>query len=141
MGVTVNGVTQRVPLTTTPDFTITPYQASEESPGGKHNTLAILRFSENGPAIQNPVVSLATAQAAHGGGEGADDARLLGRDDALYSSGSNAPINDKEKPVEARSAATAAPARSPWRRPSPSSRCSKGGKAGVSRSPPRAAPR
>src|SRR6476660_3161766 len=34
---TVNGVTQRVPFHRSPDYNISPNQASEESPGGKYN--------------------------------------------------------------------------------------------------------
>ena len=58
---TVNGVTQRVPFHMSAEYNITPHTASEESPGGKYNKPAILRFSENGPAIQNPAASMATA--------------------------------------------------------------------------------
>ena len=43
---TVNGVTQRVPMHRKVDYTITPHQASEESPGGKYNTPPVLRLSE-----------------------------------------------------------------------------------------------
>ena len=44
---TVNGVTQRVPLSQTPDYNITPDHASEEGPGGKssRNTAVPARSS------------------------------------------------------------------------------------------------
>ena len=93
---TVNGVTQRIPFHRSPDYNITPQQASEESPGGKYNRPPILRFSENGPAIQNPIASVATAL---------ERSATLGKpmplefwveDDGLFSSGSNAPITDPD---------------------------------------------
>lgn len=96
---TVNGVTQRVPFHMSPDYNITPHQASEESPGGKYNRPVVLRFSEHGPAIQNPVASLVKT---------IDRTALVGvpmaldlwvEDDALYSSGSNAPIGEHEQMV------------------------------------------
>lgn len=96
---TVNGVTQRVPLSSTPDYNITPQTASEESPGGKYNKPAVLRFSANGPAIQNPeaTVAKAIARVAMVGVPMALD--LWVEDDALYSSGSNAPIGEHEQVV------------------------------------------
>jgi hypothetical protein len=96
---TVNGVTQRVPLSSTPDYNITPSRASEESPGGKYNEPAVLRFSENGPAIKSPVASLATAlpRVAVAGVPMAIDFWV--EDDALSSSGSNAPIGEHERIV------------------------------------------
>lgn len=97
---TVNGVTQRVSFYMSPDYNITPQQASEESPGGKYNRPPILRFTANGPAIQNPIASTATAL---------DRTATVGtpmplefwiEDDALYASGSNAPIGDRAKIVD-----------------------------------------
>jgi len=97
---TVNGVTQRVPFHRSPDYNITPHQASEESPGGKYNTPPVLRFSENGPAIQNPIASFANA---------IDRVATVGtpmrldfwvEDDGLYSSGSNAPLVETPHMVE-----------------------------------------
>lgn len=97
---TVNGVTQRVPLHRKVDYTITPHQASEESPGGKYNRPPLLRFSEDGPAIQNPIASLATAT---------ERSAVVGKpmpldfwveDDGLYSSGSNAPLIEDEHMVK-----------------------------------------
>jgi hypothetical protein len=97
---TVNGVTQRVPFHMSPDYNITPQRASEESPGGKYNRPAVLRFSENGPEIQNPVASLATAverAATVGVPMGLD---FWVEDDGLYASGSNAPMTGNAPIVE-----------------------------------------
>jgi hypothetical protein len=90
--ITVNGVTQRVPFHRSVDYNITPQQASEESPGGLYNKPAILRFAENGPPIQNPIANVATAlhRAATAGVSMPRD--LWVEDDALYASGSNAPM-------------------------------------------------
>lgn len=97
---TVNGVTQRVPLSQTPDYNITPQHASEEGPGGKYNEPAILRFSDTGPKLQTPVASQANAVArtATVGVPMALDFWV--DDDALYASGSNAPISAKEPIIE-----------------------------------------
>jgi hypothetical protein len=97
---TVNGVTQRVPFHRSPDYNITPQQASEESPGGQYNKPPVLRFSEHGPAIQNPVATMASA---------VQHVATLGtplrldfwvEDDGLYASGSNAPMNEAARMAE-----------------------------------------
>jgi len=97
---TVNGVTQRVPFHRSPDYNITPQRASEEGPGGKYNTPPILRFSENGPAIQNPVASLATALERVATAGRPMPLELWVEDDGLYSSGSNAPLSTSPRMVE-----------------------------------------
>lgn len=97
---TVNGVTQRVPLHRSPDYNITPQQASEESPGGKYNTPPRLRFSEKGPAIQNPIASLATALERNATVGKPMPLDLWVEDDGLYSSGSNAPLIEDEPMVK-----------------------------------------
>jgi len=96
---TVNGVTQRVPFHMSAEYNITPDHASEESPGGKYNTPPVLRFSEGGPPIQNPVASFATAveRAATVGTPMPLDFWI--EDDALYASGSNAPVGEKARIV------------------------------------------
>lgn len=89
---TVNGVTQRVPFHMSPDYNITPQQASEESPGGKYNRPPVLRFSENGPAIQNPLASVASALPRRAIAGEPMPLDVWVEDDALYASGSNAPM-------------------------------------------------
>lgn len=89
---TVNGVTQRVPFHRSPDYNITPQRASEEGPGGNYNTPPVLRFSEHGPPIQNPIGSIANAiqrEATAGAPMGLD---FWVEDDGLHASGSNAPM-------------------------------------------------
>jgi len=97
---TVNGVTQRVPLHRSPDYNITPQQASEESPGGKYNTPPVLRFSEKGPAIQKPIASLATALERNATVGTPMPLDVWVEDDGLYSSGSNAPLIEDEPMVK-----------------------------------------
>jgi hypothetical protein len=92
---TVNGVTQRVPFHRTPDFNITPTQASEEGPSGKYNLPAILRFSPDGPAIQSPVASVANALKRTAVAGVPMPLDMFVEDDAEYASGSNAPMSGR----------------------------------------------
>ena len=97
---TVNGVTQRVSFYMSPDYNITPQQASEESPGGKYNRPPLLRFSQNGPAIQNPSATVAAALERTATVGTPMPIEFWVEDDALYSSGSNAPIGERAKIVD-----------------------------------------
>jgi hypothetical protein len=97
---TVNGVTQRVPMSDTPDYNITPQHSSEEGPDGKYNYPAVLRFSENGPKLQ---MALATQENAMQRVAIAREPMTIDfwvDDDALHSSGSNAPTSGHEPMVE-----------------------------------------
>lgn len=98
--VTVNGVTQRVPMSFTPDYNITPQHSSEEGPTGKYNEPAKLRFAENGPTFQMPLATQANAvsRVAIVGEPMTID--LWIDDDGLFSSGTNAPASDKEPLIE-----------------------------------------
>jgi hypothetical protein len=97
---TVNGVTQRVPMSQTPDYNITPQHASEEGPGGKYNEPAILRFSETGPKLKTPVASQANAVSRMAVVGVPMTLDFWVDDDALYASGSNAPSPTEEPIVE-----------------------------------------
>jgi hypothetical protein len=97
---TVNGVTQRVPFHRSPDYNITPQRASEESPGGKYNLPPVLRFSESGPAIQNPAASVAAAVERSATAGVPMNLEFWIEDDGLYASGSNAPITSAVQMVE-----------------------------------------
>jgi hypothetical protein len=96
---TVNGVTQRVPFHMSPDYNITPEQASEESPGGKYNRPPTLRFSETGAAIQSPLASVTTALARTAVVGEPMPLDFWVEDDALYSSGSNVPMTQAARIV------------------------------------------
>jgi hypothetical protein len=97
---TLNGVTQRVSFYMSPDYNITPQQASEESPGGKYNRPPLLRFTKDGPPIQNPVASMSTALDRTATAGTPMPIEFWIEDDALYASGSNAPIGDRAKIVD-----------------------------------------
>lgn len=97
---TVNGVTQKVSFYMSPDYNITPQQASEESPGGKYNRPPILRFTDGGPAIQNPIANVAGAIERTATAGVPMPIEFFVADDALYSSGSNAPISGSAKIVD-----------------------------------------
>ena len=97
---TVNGVTQRVSFYMSPDYNITPQQASEESPGGRYNRPALLRFAEGGSPIQSPVATVANAIERTATAGTPMPLELWIEDDALYSSGSNAPISERAKIVD-----------------------------------------
>lgn len=98
--ITVNGVTQKVSFYMSPDYNITPQKASEESPGGKYNTPPVLCFSEGGTPIQNPVGNFASAQPLTATAGVPMPLNYWVEDDALYASGSNAPIEKAPKIVE-----------------------------------------
>jgi hypothetical protein len=97
---TVNGVTQRVPFHMSPDYNITPQRASEESPGGKYNTPPILRYSENGGAIQDPIAHIAAAVERIATVGTPMPLDFWVEDDGLYASGSNAPMTQAVPMVE-----------------------------------------
>lgn len=98
---TMNGTTSRVGMVMSPDFNITPQKASEESPNGKYNVPPVLHFAEGGPAIQNPgqPMSAAIVKTATAGVPMPMD--LFVEDDALYASGTNAPMSRTPPVVEA----------------------------------------
>lgn len=96
---TANGVTQRVPFHMSPDYNITPQQASEEGPGGKYNRPPVLRLAEKGPAIQNPEASIAKAIEREAVVGVPMPLEFWVEDDALYASGSNAPMGEASQIV------------------------------------------
>ena len=97
---TVNGVTQKVSFYMSPDYNITPQKASEESPGGKYNLPPVLRLTEGGSVIQNPIASLAGAIERTATAGMPMPLAFFVEDDALYSSGSNAPMERAPKIVD-----------------------------------------
>jgi hypothetical protein len=97
--ITANGVTSRVGMVLSPDYNITPQRASEESPGGLFNRPPVLRFSASGPAIQNPVATLAAAPSRTATVGVPMPLDMWVEDDALYASGSNAPMGARTPPV------------------------------------------
>lgn len=96
---TVNGVTSRVGMIMSPDYNITPQKASEEAPNGKYNLPPVLRFAAGGPAIQNPGQPLTAAISKTATAGVPMPLELFVEDDALYTSGSNAPMVGRVPPV------------------------------------------
>jgi hypothetical protein len=96
----INGVTSRVPFHRSPDFNITVDHSSEEAPNGKYNLPPILKFAEAGPKIQGPVASLASAQTKTATVNTPMPLDLWAEDDALYTSGTNAPMTRVPPVVE-----------------------------------------
>jgi hypothetical protein len=73
---TVNGVTQRVPMSDTPDYNITPQHSSEEGPAGAGHP-AVLRFTENGKSSSGSPAG--ERHSAGGDRRRADDHDFCGR--------------------------------------------------------------
>ena len=96
---TINGTTSKVGMIMSPDFNITPQKASEEAPNGKYNVPPVLRFAQGGPAIQNPGQPLTAAIAKTATVGVPMPLELYTEDDALYASGTNAPMTGKIPPV------------------------------------------
>lgn len=97
---TVNGVTSRVGMILSPDFNITPQRASEEAPNGKYNLPPVLRFSQGGAAIQNPGLPMSQPALTKSVAVNTPmPLELFVEDDALYASGTNAPMVGRIPPV------------------------------------------
>ena len=90
---TLNGVTSKVGLVLSPDYNITPQRSSEEAPNGKYNVPPMLRFTDGGPAVQSPVANVASAIAKTATVGTPMPLEIFTEDDALYTSGTNAPMN------------------------------------------------
>jgi hypothetical protein len=98
---TIGGVTQRVPFHRSPDFNITVDHSSEEAPNGKYNLPPVLKWTEAGAPIQGPVGSVQTAIAKVATVNVPMTLDLFAEDDALYTSGTNAPMTRVPPVVEA----------------------------------------
>ena len=94
-----NGVTTSVPFYMSPDYNVSPFKSSEESPGGGYNLPPVLRFNEKGLSFQGPAATPSKSfnRTATVGAPMALD--LLADDDAKYSTGTNAPMRNAPPPV------------------------------------------
>jgi hypothetical protein len=95
----LNGVTSRVPFHRSPDFNITVNHSSEESPNGKYNAPPILKFTQAGPPIQGPIASIPSALSKTATVNTPMPLELFAEDDALYASGTNAPLTGRIPPI------------------------------------------
>ena len=93
--ITVNGKTNSIPLKLVPDYILQPFKDIAVG-----NTPPILRFTQNGPAIQGPIASLAKAATltAKVGQPLPLSAYMV--DDGKFTSGSNAQPRNLPPPVE-----------------------------------------
>jgi hypothetical protein len=96
---TVNNVTTSVPFSMSPDYNVSPLRASEEGPTGAYNLPPVLRFAEDGPSFAGPLAtpSRAVQRTAVAGVPMPLD--FFAEDDALYASGTNAPMFANRAPV------------------------------------------
>ena len=99
--ITVNGQTTTIPFRLHTDYNVSPFRIAHGAPGAAaDNTPPLIRFEEQGPAIQGPVamaskpaLTRTTSLAA------ALPLTLWADDDAKYGSGSNAPLRNPPPPV------------------------------------------
>ena len=96
---TFNGVTNKIPMHTKAEYTVSPFTSTEESPGGGHNTPPVLRFEERGTSFQGPATTFAKAIARTATAGTPMALTLFADDDALYSTGANGPMNNPAPPV------------------------------------------
>ena len=96
---TVNGVTNRVPLYMHTDYNLSPFSSTEESPNGGHNVPPILRFEERGPSFQGPAITVAKAVSRQATAGTPMPLNLWADDDALYSTGGNGPMTGDRPPL------------------------------------------
>jgi hypothetical protein len=84
--IVVNGQTTTIPLRLHPDYVLSPF-----SEIAARNTPPVLQFEQNGPPIQGPVATLATALIRTTDVSTALPLTLWASDDEKYTSGTNAP--------------------------------------------------
>jgi hypothetical protein len=97
--ITVNGVTSKVPFYMSPDYNITPMQASEQGPRG-YNVPPVLRLEPGGGSFTGPLASVAKALSRIATAGTPMPLELSADDDAQYSSGTNAPLSASQAPVQ-----------------------------------------
>jgi hypothetical protein len=96
---TVNGVTNRVPFYTHPDYNLSPMKSSETSPNGGYNVPPAIRFDERGQIFKGPAATLAKAVTRMATAAVPMPLNLWVDDDALYSTGTSGPMNNPAPPV------------------------------------------
>jgi len=89
-----NGQTSSIPLRLHPDYVISPFR---EIAAG--NTPPVLQFAQNGPRLQGPIASMASAVPLTTPVGVALPLTLWASDDEKYTSGTNAPQRNPPPPV------------------------------------------
>jgi len=92
--IVVNGQATSIPLRLHADYVLSPF-----SEIAARNTPPVLQFEQNGPTIQGPVASLATAPIRTTDVSTALPLTLWASDDEKYTSGTNAPQRNPPPPV------------------------------------------
>jgi hypothetical protein len=92
--IVVNGQAASIPLRLHADYVLSPF-----SEIAARNTPPVLQFEQNGPPIQGPVASLATALIRTTDVSTALPLTLWASDDEKYTSGTNAPQRNPPPPV------------------------------------------
>jgi hypothetical protein len=96
---TANGVATGVPFYMSPDYNVTPSKSSEESPGGGYNVPPVLRFGPQGLSFTGPTANPVKAIARTASAGTPISLDLWVDDDALNSTGTNAPVRNAPLPV------------------------------------------
>ena len=123
---TINGVTSRVGMILSPDYNITPQKASEEAPNGKYNAAAGACASLKAARPSRiPVATVASAIVKTATVGVPMPLDLFVEDDALYASGTNAPMTRTPPVVEADGREVSRPGNGDGRRASSRSRRSR----------------
>src|SRR5438094_5432585 len=91
---TVNGQVTSIPLRLNPDYVISPF-----SEIAVNNTPPVLRFDQNGPAIQGPIARLEGAAVRTASLSAPLALTVWVSDDMKYTSGTNAPLTTPRPPV------------------------------------------
>jgi hypothetical protein len=92
--IVANGQTTSIPLRLHPDYVVSPF-----SEIAANNTPPVLQFEQNGPPIQGPIASPATAVTRTTTLATALSLTLWASDDMKYSSGTGAPQRNPPPPV------------------------------------------
>lgn len=89
-----NGQSTSIPLRLNPDYIIEPFTEIAVK-----NTPPVIRFDQNGPAIQGPIAMVATAPARTASLSAPLAVTVWATDDMKYTSGTNAPLTAPGPPV------------------------------------------
>jgi hypothetical protein len=92
--IVVNGESTVIPLRLNVDYNVSPF--TDLAVGNKP---PVVRLSENGPAIQGPIATVATATPMTAKVGTPLELPMWATDDAKYSSGTNAPMRNPPPPV------------------------------------------
>jgi len=92
--IVANGQSTSIPLRLHQDYLIDPFTEA-----AVHNTPPIIRFEENGKALQGPIATLAKAPARTTSMSAPLALTLWVSDDMKYTSGTNAPLTKARPPV------------------------------------------